>query len=1133
MDAALLARFNAAAPVAQQVAAPNPHPPPPLNDDQARRKRRRLAREARLGGAAQPAPAPPPAQQPAVPVQDPVALIQQRMESSWIDPSSPITPAIIQTNLEWMRDLVRLSPKPEGLLDEWMRVDDAFGLNVKHTARLLLPLVQRAQDLINVKRGSPGGRAPSADPSVVPHEAPPMLDDHGNVAGGYAFLKKIADDAVSATTLAEIADMFNEFNVSELRKAQQDPNYVPKEFENLITEWGDNVLGPQLIGGGTRLGKSAAIMLLVTLMARFKEPVSGKTSMAIAVGFGPDKNIAMTDWKKRIERLPWARVAADPRSRVLKARWTDPGAIPVKMKFRRFADAHSIEAKADRREQRAAYKREVQGRGVPEDENVLFYANSSPALADIDFMEAWIESKMEQGKVVFHLQDEADALIKKEEAIESTKRTGIATIRRFTTTAIKPRDAEDPNAATIGYQLTAYATASLVTLCFGDNQFTGTYPDSEQVAGLDLVRGSGLPSSKMLKILEPKPTNSDGQEMTYINLDYVETQQPLPEGSYLGTSRGTYNREFTPNRIQARAISLAGANELRKHDEKREEIRALEAMTWPGLAGAELQLRQLENQRLLTTLRHELNELAHKAAELKQEELNAGPCFNAQLSKGLHTWNKSTIDTAKVEAFAIDFLNGETLRVANPSKPFADQTVLNGMCVVQLTERVKYSEDTMSGDDGNIRWANRMMQLANECKRPVAIMLVTPSAKPKDLVQWDGDVEAHPEVRASNTDGFWLFRNQQTAQGDWVARKATRYASSQECLGAIYNGVLKRDGIGWADEPASDHEKMNVKVFVIGMLSLKAGTTLAVGNYRLPDGRRVLHTPSNVAYAHTDGRALNAVTQGFGRFMNVLNGFRIEGEFKVVVLAQKHMVGLQRKFVAAEKHFIACNNDPLQSNYQAFCDTINFMERPATIGGERVGSLTDECFGIKKLRVHAARQVNFREDARHIPQPQQYEDRIVVPADARRAAAAAAVARSNVHYPAAAAAPTVNHESNAHKPRLLENMRLALDAAVRRDVALDTTAKKDYMRTYTQVINWMTDAPTFDFTAYLPYLNANFEEWVVGMPNLPGLKQPTDSKNWKSHMRKWAQYLGRARCAVAGDLRTANADSFERIIGDN
>lgn len=134
---------------------------------------------------------------------------------------------------------------------------------------------------------------------------------------------------------------------------------------------------------------------------------------------------------------------------------------------------------------------------------------------------------------------------------------------------------------------------------------------------------------------------------------------------------------------------------------------------------------------------------------------------------------------------------------------------------------------------------------------------------------------------------------------------------------------------------------------------------------------------------------------------------------------------------------------------------------------------------------------------------------------------------------AAAAAPTVNHESNAHKPRLLENMRYALRAAVRRDDALDTTAKKDYMRTYTQVLNWMTDEPTFDFTAYLPYLNANFDEWVSGMPNLPGLMQPTDSKNWKSQMRKWPQYLGRARCAVAGDLRTANSDSFERIIADN
>ena len=47
---------------------------------------------------------------------------------------------------------------------------------------------------------------------------------------------------------------------------------------------------------------------------------------------------------------------------------------------------------------------------------MLFYANSSPSLADIDFMEAWIER--DEGKVVFHLQDEADALIKKEEAIE-------------------------------------------------------------------------------------------------------------------------------------------------------------------------------------------------------------------------------------------------------------------------------------------------------------------------------------------------------------------------------------------------------------------------------------------------------------------------------------------------------------------------------------------------------------------------------------------------------------------------------------------------------------------------------------------------------------------------------------------
>ena len=368
-------------------------------------------------------------------------LIQQRMDSSWIDPLTTITPAIIQANLEWMRDLSRLAPKPENFLEEWMRVDDAFGSDIAHTAKLLLPLMQRAQDLINgrvASRRPPGGRRPV----VALHEAP-MLDAVETSRAA------IFPQEHCRRRRLRCALEIRTFTTSTWHARRSGPNYVSKEFENLITEWGDNPLGPQLIGGGTRLGKSAAIMLLVTLMARFKDPGTGKALMAIAVGFGPDKNIAMTDWKKRIERLPWARFAAEPRFRVLAARWTDPGRIPSKMKFRRFADAHSAEAKADRREQRAAHKREVQSRGVPEDENV-----SSPTrrLACGHRLHGGVDrTKMEQGKVLPPRKTKPTRSSKRRRP-SSRLSAPASPPSDASTTAIKPRDAEDPRAATIGYR---------------------------------------------------------------------------------------------------------------------------------------------------------------------------------------------------------------------------------------------------------------------------------------------------------------------------------------------------------------------------------------------------------------------------------------------------------------------------------------------------------------------------------------------------------------------------------------------------------------------------------------------------------------------------------------------------------
>ena len=259
---------------------------------------------------------------------------------------------------------------------------------------------------------------------------------------------------------------------------------------------------------------------------------------------------------------------------------------------------------------------------------------------------------------------------------------------------------------------------------FGDNQFTGTYPDKDQVAGVDLVIGTGAQSSKMLKILEPKPTNSDPAD---------DLHQPRLRGTRqlrADGSRFIARTASSPRAASTAAPSRSPARTSCARPGKRPTRSTLSKEDVAGTQRRGLQLQQLKTRRLITTLRHDQAELQQRAYELKQDAINAPPCDNPHLSKGLHTWNKSTIDTCKVEAFATDFLRSDTLRVANPSKPFHDQHVLNGMCVVQLTERVKYSEDTMSGDDGNIRWANRMMRSPTSAS-PVAIMLVTPSAKPR------------------------------------------------------------------------------------------------------------------------------------------------------------------------------------------------------------------------------------------------------------------------------------------------------------------------------------------------------------------------------------------------------------------
>ena len=704
-------------------------------------------------------------------------------------------------------------------------------------------------------------------------------------------MRELIEEAESQDRKDELAAR-DRHRFIEAYKLEHNGNVPPaSEIPKPTCPYGDIILGPSMTMAPPRFGKSWPAIGFAFL-CRFLE-------CDIMWAVAPNKTVVMNEMLKKL-RLSGAEEA---------------GLIKL---------AHTLDAKKGPEAERIA-----------KDKETNFFVWASDEHLDAEIYATRCEYLKSQERMIVHIFDEADTLIKPEKAL---KETTLDIIMRFFPTSW-------------GYRMMIGAT---MLPLLHEPQLWGTLLD--EVADPDDALSPYFPLGALRPIL-----GKNGKKYT--------SMQDTVDVAYDGKK---FTREAVIERAKFIAKTQCG---YRIQDMQRIVAEAQDPARKDDATATNHPLNKAFNNLSMQEIRQNVdNDIALKQSQLadlqalclRMDNNEFGPrdptranskpivrdsdADEPYLRKGLVPWGNDPIATAKIELYFETLLSRDACVQATQSH------WLNQMIVATITQQVKDSKikrtgKEISGYDGQMAfWSARFCQLAEALKVNLALLVYSTQLTKKTIQSNCFGFDVADSFKAKNPVKLFEVRAESNPDGTVITNRlpVTSWEDSDDAFAYLHD---------FSQSKLTNNKLLRTHTVVLGYDMLKAATTIA--NERSlfihkPDGTAeaggMLYSPKYIMFAHNDERQLNALLQMFGRALNqVRKEFVIDG-YLVHALTHKETLDMLRVYATGEmllaEFFCSVNatDDP-------YCKVISglkkfFMEQKAWHG-----DITEQFLGLRRIKV--------------------------------------------------------------------------------------------------------------------------------------------------------------------------------------
>lgn len=654
-------------------------------------------------------------------------------------------------------------------------------------------------------------------------------------------LRDSISEAESQDRIAELAQRERTAFIEDYRsKHGKDP--APSEIPCPSCPHGDIVFGPSMTMAPPRFGKSWPAIGFA-LCCRFLD-------CDILWAVAPNKTVVMHEMLKKL--------------RLCGAEESDLIVL-----------GHTLDVKAGEK-----------ARLLATDPNVNFLVWASDEHTDTEIYANRCEYLKAEGRMMVHIFDEADTLIKPE---KKHKDTTLHIIRRFFPTSW-------------GYRMLIGAT---MLPLMQERQLWGTLLDEcndDEEESMSIYRPLGALRPIMGKNGKKYTSMQDTVDVKYDGKKFTK-QGVIVRAKFIALQQCQY-RISDMTRLVLEAQS----------PERKEDATAVGHplnKKFNGLPMQEIRICVDNDFALKQSMLQRLQKLfarmqggdfgplyPHRAnSKLIVRESDADEAF---LPKGLVPWGLDPIATAKIELYFESVLQRE------PCLQTQDGHYINQMIVATITQQVKDSKLKTSGKevagfDGQMGfWAARFAHLAEANKVNLALLVYSTQLTRTAIEKNCFGYSVCDTFKAKLPVKLFEVRTERHADGAVTTNKppVTSWEDSEAAFAYLHD---------YTKSLLTHNTLLRTHVFVLGYDMLKAATTIA--NERTleiakPDGSvavgGMLYSPKYIVFAHNDDRQLNALLQMFGRALNQVSKEFVVADYKVHALTHKETLDMLRVYAQGE-----------------------------------------------------------------------------------------------------------------------------------------------------------------------------------------------------------------------------------------
>lgn len=652
-------------------------------------------------------------------------------------------------------------------------------------------------------------------------------------------LREIIEEAESQVRIDELAQRDRTAFIEGYRnKHGKDP--AADEIPRASCQYGDIVFGPSMTMAPPRFGKSWPAIGFA-LCCRF-------LNCDILWAVAPNKTVVMHEMLKKL-RLCGAE---------------ESGLIVL---------GHTLDVKAGAQSVRLAT-----------DPDVNFLVWASDEHLDTEIYAQRCEYLKAEGRMMVHVFDEADTLIKPE---KTHKETTLDIIMRFFPTSWGYRMLIGATMLPLMQERQLWGT--LLDECDEDDALSPYYPlgalrpilgkngkkytsmqDTVDVKydGKKFTKGAVIERAKFIALTQCQYRITDMQRVV------LEAQSPARKEDATAVGH-PLNKKF--NGLSMQEIRAKVDNDIALKQSKQERLQELFERMQAGDFGPRDPLKA--NSKPLV------------------RESDADEAF---LPKGLVPWGLDPIATAKIELYF------ESVLQRDPCLQTQDGHYINQMIVATITQQVndskiKTSGKEVTGFDGQMGfWAARFADLAEDNNVNLALLVYSTQLTKAAIQSNCFGYSVSDTFKAKLPVKLFEVRTERHADGAVTTNKlpVTSWEDSDAAFAYLHD---------YTQSLLTHNKLLHTHVVVLGYDMLKAATTIA--NERTleiakPDGSvaagGMLYSPKYIIFAHNDDRQLNALLQMFGRALNQVRKEFVVPGYKVHALTHKETLDMLRVYAQGE-----------------------------------------------------------------------------------------------------------------------------------------------------------------------------------------------------------------------------------------